>query len=77
MTTLDELIAAKITNPKRITLSCELTEFPDVLYSYADTLEILDLSANKLSTLPEDIYRFTKLKIAFFSQNNFTIFPKQ
>jgi len=77
MTTLDELIAAKITNPKRITLSCELTEFPDVLYSYADTLEILDLSANKLSTLPEDIHRFTKLKIAFFSQNNFTIFPKQ
>jgi tRNA A-37 threonylcarbamoyl transferase component Bud32 len=77
MTTLDELIAGKITNPKRITLSCELTEFPDVLYSYADTLEILDLSANKLSTLPEDIYRFTKLKIAFFSQNNFTIFPKQ
>ena len=77
MTTLDELIAGKITNPKRITLSCGLTEFPDVLYNYTDTLEILDLSVNKLSTLPDDIHRFTKLKIAFFSQNKFTVFPKQ
>jgi len=77
MTTLDELIAGKISNPKRITLSCGLIEFPDVLYNYADTLEILDLSVNKLSTLPDDIHRFTKLKIAFFSQNKFTVFPKQ
>ena len=77
MTTLDELIAGKITNPKRITLSCGLTEFPDVLYNYTDTLEILDLSVNKISSLPDDIHRFTKLKIAFFSQNKFTVFPKQ
>jgi tRNA A-37 threonylcarbamoyl transferase component Bud32 len=77
MTTLDELIAGKITNPKRITLSEGLTEFPSVLYDYLDSLEILDLSGNNLSELPEDLYRFTKLKIAFFSQNKFTIFPKQ
>ncbi len=77
MTTLDELIAGKITNPKSITLSCGLTEFPDVLYNYTDTLEILDLSVNKISSLPDDIHRFTKLKIAFFSQNKFTVFPKQ
>ena len=77
MTTLDELIAGKITNPKRITLSESLSEFPSVLYDYVNTLEILDLSGNNLSELPEDLYRFTKLKIAFFSQNKFTIFPKQ
>ena len=77
MATLDELITGKILNPKRITLSEGLTEFPSVLYDYVDSLEILDLSGNNLSELPEDLYRFTKLKIAFFSQNKFTIFPKQ
>ena len=77
MSTLDELITGKILNPKRITLSESLSEFPSVLYDYVNTLEILDLSGNNLSELPEDLYRFTKLKIAFFSQNKFTIFPKQ
>ena len=77
MATLDELMTGKILNPKRITLSESLSEFPSVLYDYVNTLEILDLSGNNLSELPEDLYRFTKLKIAFFSQNKFTIFPKQ
>ena len=77
MATLDELMTGKILNPKRITLSEGLTEFPSVLYDYLDSLEILDLSGNNLSELPEDLYRFTKLKIAFFSQNKFTVFPKQ
>ena len=77
MATLDELMTGKILNPKRITLSEGLTEFPSVLYDYVDSLEILDLSGNNLSELPEDLYRFTKLKIAFFSQNKFTVFPKQ
>ena len=77
MTTLDELITGKILNPKRITISEGLSEFPSVLYDYVNTLEILDLSGNNLSELPEDLYRFTKLKIAFFSQNKFTVFPKQ
>ncbi len=76
MTTLDDLQAGRI-DPKRITLSCGLTQFPEVLYDYVDTLEFLDLSKNELSCLPEDMYRFSKLKIAFFSQNKFTVFPKQ
>jgi len=74
---LDEWMRGKISNPKRITISEGLTEFPAMLYTYVDTLEILDLSGNNLSELPEDMYRFTKLKIAFFSQNKFTVFPKQ
>ena len=77
MTTLDDLKSGKIVNPKRITLSCGLTEFPDVLYNFIDTLEILDLSGNLLERLPEDIFRFSKLKIAFFSQNKFSVFPKE
>lgn len=77
MITFDELIEEKITNPKSITLSCGLTEFPAFLYKYTDTLEILDLSGNFLSELPMDMHRFKKLKIAFFSRNNFTVFPKQ
>ena len=77
MTTLKDLQSGNFSNPTRITLSCGLTEFPQVLFDYAETIEILDLSGNQLSSLPEDMYRFTKLKIAFFSQNKFTIFPKQ
>lgn len=75
--TLKELRSGNVLNPNRITLSCGLTEFPNELYNYVDQLEILDLSNNQLSSLPLDMSRFTKLKIAFFSQNNFTIFPKQ
>ena len=40
MATLDELMTGKILNPKRITLSEGLTEFPSVLYDYLDSLEI-------------------------------------
>ena len=60
---------------KRIQLSANLTEFPSELYAHCDTLEILDLSNNKLSSLPDDFHRFTRLKIAFFSQNEFRELP--
>ena len=77
MTTLEDIQTGKLIAPKRITLSCGLETFPSELYNFTETLEILDLSGNLLSELPEDMFRFKKLKIAFFSQNKFTIFPKQ
>ncbi len=77
MTTLDDIRTGKLSEPKSITLSCGLTTFPLELYNYSETLEILDLSGNLLTELPEDMHRFEKLKIAFFSQNKFTVFPKQ
>jgi hypothetical protein len=60
---------------KRIQLSANLTEFPSELYAHCDTVEILDLSNNKLRSLPDDFHRFHRLKIAFFSQNEFTELP--
>ena len=53
-----------------------LTEFPRELFELEDTLELLDLSNNKLRELPSDFDRFKKLKIAFFSDNLFTELPE-
>ena len=61
---------------QRINIKDNLTEFPQSLYEAADTLEILDLSGNKLSSLPDDFHRFQNLKILFLSDNNFESFPE-
>ncbi|MEO0532644.1 MAG: leucine-rich repeat domain-containing protein [Cyanobacteria bacterium P01_A01_bin.123] len=41
----------------------------------ADSLEILDLSNNRLHTLPETFGRLKKLKILFCNNNDFETFP--
>lgn len=61
---------------KHVKIAEGLTEFPKALFDHCDTLEILDLSNNQLSSLPDDFGRFTKLKIAFFTNNHFVEFPK-
>lgn len=58
-----------------IRLSDGLSDFPAALYQLAETLEILDLSGNQLSTLPDDLTRFTRLRIVFASNNPFTELP--
>ncbi len=63
-------------NATKIKLSEGFSTFPNELFSYKDTLEILDLSNNSLSELPENFNKFEKLKIAFFSENNFVVFPE-
>ena len=67
---------AKLAGSKRFNLSCDLKEFPAELFDLADTLEILDLSGNQLSTLPDDFWRFQKLQILFCSNNHFTQVPE-
>jgi len=42
----------------------------------ADTLEILDISGNQLTSLPDDFDRFHKLKVLFCSDNPFTELPE-
>lgn len=76
MHSLEQLHSGELKGAKTIRLSSHLTTFPIELFELADTLEILDLSYNQLSHLPNNFGDFKKLKIAFFSDNNFTEFPE-
>src|SRR3954471_811285 len=75
--TLDGFRSGQYKGEKRLKLSCSLTEFPLEILDLFDTLEILDLSNNPISSLPKNFSRLHKLKIAFFSDCKFTTFPVQ
>jgi hypothetical protein len=74
---LEGLRSGQYKGSKRVKISSGLTEFPREVLDLFNTLEILDLSGNPLSTLPKDISRLHKLKVAFFSDCKFTVFPKE
>jgi len=76
MHTLSSLRAGQLAGIKRLDLSCGLTEFPSEIYALADSLEILNLSGNALTSLPDDLPRLHKLRIIFCSDNRFTELPK-
>ena len=67
--------AGQLAGVQRLSLSCGLTSFPPEIYDLADSLEILDLSNNALSSLPDDLPRLHKLRIVFCSNNLFTTLP--
>ncbi|APZ47294.1 protein kinase [Polaribacter reichenbachii] len=73
--TLKDLKAGKLKGLKKLKLAEGLTDFPKEIYDLADSLEILDLSDNHLSELPNDIILLKKLRIVFFENNKFTEFP--
>ena len=73
--TLEQLRAGQLAGLRRLELSCGLTTFPREIFDLADSLEILDLSGNALSTLPDDLPRLHKLRIIFCSDNLFTTLP--
>lgn len=73
--TLEQLRAGQLAGLRRLKLSCGLTDFPREIFDLADSLEILDLSGNALSTLPDDLPRLHKLRIIFCSDNLFTSLP--
>jgi hypothetical protein len=72
---LEQLKAGQLTGIKRLDLSCGLTEFPSEIFDLADSLEILNLSGNRLSSLPDDLPRLQRLRIIFCSDNLFTELP--
>lgn len=75
MHTLEQLRAGALSGVQRLQMRGGLTEFPREIFDLADTLEILDLSGNALSSLPDDLPRLHKLRIVFCSDNQFTELP--
>jgi hypothetical protein len=73
--TLALLKRGKLKGASRLDLSADLKEIPGEVYDLADSLEILNLSGNRLSDLPEDLTRLKKLRILFCSQNQFEHLP--
>ncbi|MEI7456365.1 MAG: leucine-rich repeat-containing protein kinase family protein [Nitrosomonadales bacterium] len=76
MNTLSMLRSGKLSGITRLDLSCALSEFPAEIFELADTLEILNLSGNALSSLPDDLPRLKKLRVIFCSDNQFTQVPE-
>jgi len=76
MKSLEQLRSGKLAGSRRLNLACDLQEFPREIFNLADTLEILDLSNNALSSLPDDLPRLRHLKILFCSNNRFNQLPK-
>ena len=53
-----------------------LSEFPlELLWPARDSLELINLGGNSISSLPDEIRHFTKLRVLFFAGNKFTRLP--
>lgn len=76
MHSLEQLRNGELTGARRLKLACGLDEFPREIFDLADSLEILDLSGNALSSLPDDLPRLHRLRILFCSDNGFTELPE-
>jgi len=76
MSPKEQINASRLAGGKQLNLSCGLKQFPVEIFDLADTLEILDLSGNGLSSLPDDFHRLHKLRILFCSANQFTRLPE-
>lgn len=74
--TLTELRSSRLQEVQQLKIQDNLTTFPEEIFEFANTLEILDLSGNQLSSLPNDFIKLNKLKILFLSDNQFTVFPE-
>ncbi|MEP1385261.1 MAG: leucine-rich repeat-containing protein kinase family protein [Paraglaciecola sp.] len=76
MQTLCALRSGHLAGISELALSEDLTDFPMEILSLADSLEVLDLSNNRLTSLPDEIKQLTKLRILFASNNPFETLPE-
>lgn len=76
MHTLEQLRAGELCGARHLKLSENLVEFPPEILSLKETLEVLDLTGNQLSSLPDELAGFSKLRIIFCSENRFTVLPE-
>ena len=76
LTTLANLRAGRLAGATHLDLRrCALDEFPREIFALADTLTMLDLSGNRLRTLPDDLARLRALRTLFCSDNLFETLP--
>ncbi len=75
MHTLSQLRSGQLQGLQRLDLSAGLTTFPREIFDLADTLEVLNLSGNALTHLPDDLPRLHRLRVIFCSGNPFTALP--
>ncbi|MDO6682382.1 leucine-rich repeat-containing protein kinase family protein [Oceanobacter sp. 5_MG-2023] len=76
MQTLEQLRNGELKGCRHLKLTQALETFPEEIFTLADSLEVLDLSDNQLTALPDDLSRLRHLKILFASNNNFQHFPE-
>ena len=73
---LDQLRAGALSGVVRLDLSAGLREVPEEVRSLAGSLEILNLSGNELSDLPDWLAELPKLRVLFCSDNPFQRVPE-
>ena len=61
MHTLEQLRSGALAGTRRLDLSANLQTLPPEVFDLADTLEVLNLSGNQLSSLPHDLARLHRL----------------
>jgi len=76
MHTLEQLRSGALAGIRRLDLSCGLSELPEEIFALADTLEVLNLSGNRLRELPHQLTRLHKLQVLFASDNDFEVLPE-
>lgn len=76
MHTLEQLRRGELAGLRRLDLSAGLTELPDEILALADSLEVLNLSGNRLRSLPAWLPRLDRLRILFCSENPFEQVPE-
>ena len=76
MHTLEQLRSGALAGTRRLDLACDLTELPAEIFALADTLEVLNLSGNRLRHLPHQLSRLHKLRVLFASDNEFEVLPE-
>lgn len=76
LNTLEQLRSGVLAGARRLDLSCGLTELPSEVFGLADSLEVLNLSGNRLRSLPAGLSRLHRLKIIFCSDNPFYELPE-
>ncbi|MDN3612188.1 leucine-rich repeat-containing protein kinase family protein [Vibrio ostreicida] len=75
MHTVEQLKNGELKGLKRLRLAEQLTQLPPEIITLADSLEILDVSDNLLTDLPQELRRLPKLKVIFASNNRFRHLP--